>query len=180
MDAWQKAAALIGRYGEIRDAQRTLTLPALGRDDAHKIIKAVGLIRNSLEQSEYWLEARRRATSHRAKDVHQGVQSYETWLRAGGSAPSVGAESSWGYLVWLASKADPWVPTAHDVVTAYQAAKTAIAPVEVHSLVAQEDARDLYFQIIHAEPLIPYTRSARSPKTDPRSNNDSATRTMGL
>lgn len=175
LDAWQKAAALMARYGEIRDAQRALTLPALGRDDAHKMINAVGLIRNSLEQSNYWLEVRQRVTSHRAEDVHKGVQSYDAWLRAGGVAPPK-PEGSWNYLVWLASKAEPWVPTAHEVATAYQAAKTAVSPVEVRSLATQEDARDLYFEIIETKPLIPYTRSPRSSKTEPFTKSNSPRR----
>lgn len=192
--AWQKTASLIARYSEILGAQRVITLPALGKDDAYKI-KEVGLIRDSLEQSDHWLTARRRAASHRAaEDAHDGVRNYDSWLRAGGSAPSVGSEGSWSYLIWLATKAEPWVPTADELATAHQAAKTAVTPVEVRSLATQEHARDRYFEIIDSKPLIPYTRSPRSAETEPitKSNTprridrsspsfaESALRAMGL
>lgn len=192
--AWQEASALTARYRDIRSAQRILALPALGRDDANKIT-AVGLIRNSLEQSEYWLLARRRAASHRtSREANEGVQNYRAWLRSGGETPFVGTEGSWGYLVWLATQAEPWVPTSNEIADAYTAAKTAVTPAEVGSLATQEDARDRYFEIVGSNPLIPYTRSPRNAKTErftksntpPRINQvspsfaESALRAMGL
>ena len=171
--AWRKRTGLISRYSEIRDTQRSLTIPGLGDGETFKIA-AVGHIRNSLELSDYWLSKRQDAASGRpANDRLEGVRNFNDWLGNGGVAPFKHSTSSiprkdttgnpadgWDYLVWLATKAEPWVPTPAKVLEAFDAAHTAVAETDYKKFRAQDAARDRYFEIIGVTPLVAYTNSA--------------------
>lgn len=171
--AWRERAELISRYSEIRDAQRSLTIPGLGDGDNFKIA-TVGYVRNSLEQTDFWLSRRQDAASDRpANDRLEGVRNFNDWLGKGGVAPFKHSTSAipqtdthgnptdqWDYLVWLATKAEPWVPTPAQVLAAFDAAHIAVAETDYKKFHAQEAARDRYFEVIGVTPLVGYTNSA--------------------
>lgn len=174
--AWQRTGSIIALYAEIRGMQHTLTAPSLGDGQSFKIA-AVGHIRNSLEQSDFWLTKRRSSVSSRAaNDQLEGVRNFDKWLEQGGAAPFKHSTSAipsadtngnpanaWGYLVWLATEADPWVPTSADVIKAWDAANLAVAETDYKKFRAQESGRDAYFKVIDRKPLVPYTNG---PKRD--------------
>lgn len=196
--AWRERDELISRYNEIRSAQHSITSPGLGNGQSFKIT-AVGHIRNSLELSDFWLSKRRKSTSHRAAtDPLAGVNAFDEWLGAGGDARFKYTSSAipqedhggnkvnpWDYLVWLATTAEPWLPTIAQLQEAWTAADTAVAPAAYDSFKAQEKARDRYFEVIGIPPLVPYTNSPSGEKAGTRrvkrsSWGESAARSMGL
>lgn len=197
LTAWRERAGLISRYREIREVQRSLTIPGLGDGEAFKIA-AVGHVRNSLELSDFWLAKREHSPSSRAaNDQLEGVRNYNDWLGNGGAAPfkhstsaipqtdkNGNAADPWDYLVWLATTADPWVPTPGQVLYAYEAANLAVAETDYKKFAAQEAARDRYFEVIDMTPLVGYTNAATDKPEVRRvkraSFNDSGARAMGL
>lgn len=174
LTAWRSRDELIARYNEIRSVQHGLTAAGLGQGESFKIL-AVGHIRNSLEQSDFWLSKREHSTSHRAaNDQLEGVRNFDAWLGAGGSArfkhstsavpqkdTSGNAVDSWDYLVWLATEAEPWVPTAGQVLSAYDAANFAVAHTDYKRFRAQEAARGRYFEVIGLAPLVAYSNTPK-------------------
>lgn len=170
LTAWRSRAELVARYNEIRSVHQGLTAAGLGQDESFKIL-AVGHIRNSLEQSDFWLSKREHSTSHRAaNDGLEGVRNFDAWLGAGGSArfkhstfaipekdTNGNAVDSWDYLVWLATEAEPWVPTAAQVLFAHDAANLAVAATDYKRFRAQEAARGRYFEVIGLAPLVTYS-----------------------
>lgn len=198
--AWRERGDLVSRYSEIRDAQRSLTTPGLGDGDAFKIA-AVGHIRNSLELADYWLSKRQDAASDRpANDRLEGVRNFNDWLGKGGTAPFKHSTSAtpqkdtngnpidrWDYLVWLATKAEPWVPTPAQVLEAFEAAHTAVAETDYKKFRTQEAARDRYFEVVGVAPLVAYTNAPKDDDDKPEvrrvkrvSWGDSAAFAMGL
>lgn len=179
--AWKNRQELIARYTEIREAHSTLTKPGMVRGEEFKIA-AVGHIRNSLEQSSYWLTRRADSVSSRsANDTLAGVRNFDTWLGNGGTAPFKHSTSAipstdsngnpvgpWEYLVWLATKAEPWVPSASQMNEAFNAAQRAVATTGYAKYRAQEAARDDYFGVIDRNPLVPYTQAPSSEKPEKR------------
>ncbi|MDQ0822797.1 hypothetical protein QFZ79_000537 [Arthrobacter sp. V4I6] len=176
LSAWGAREELISRYSEIRTVQHGLTAPGLAQGEPFKIA-VVGHIRNSLELSDYWLSKRERSTSHRAaNDQLEGVRNFDTWLGAGGSAlfkhstsaiPSTDINGKpanpWDYLVWLATVAEPWVPSTAQVVSAYDAANLAVAETDYKKFRVQEAARGRYFEVIGLAPVVAYSNT---PKKD--------------
>lgn len=176
LSAWRRTGSIIALYAEIRGMQHTLTAPTLGDGQSFKIT-AVGHIRNSLEQSDYWLTKRRRSVSSRAaNDQDEAVRNFDKWLEQGGTAPFKHSTSAipstdtngnpanaWDYLVWLATKATPWVPTSADVIKAWDAANLAVAVTDYKKYRSQEAGRGAYFKVIDRKPLAPYTNG---PKRD--------------
>lgn len=170
LTAWRSRAELVARYNEIRSVQKGLTAAGLGQDESFKIL-AVGHIRNSLEQSDFWLSKRENSTSHRAaNDGLEGVRNFDAWLGAGGSPrfkhstftipqkdTNGNAVDSWDYLVWLATEAEPWVPTAAQILSAYDAANFAVSHTDYKRFRAQEAARGRYFEVIGLAPLVAYS-----------------------
>lgn len=195
--AWRGTGKLVSLYAEIRGLQHTLTAPGLGNGQSFKI-SAVGHIKNSLELSDYWLSKRERSTSHRAaNDQLEGVRNFDAWLGAGGHAPfkhstsaipqedwSGAKANAWDYLVWLATKAEAWVPTTAQVVAAYDAANLAVAQTDYMKYAAQEAGRDDFFEVTGAQPLVPYTNSATGKSEVRRMRRptwgEAGARTMGL
>ncbi|QYF88552.1 hypothetical protein [Arthrobacter sp. PAMC25284] len=171
--AWRTRDELLSRYKEIRTVQHSLTVPGLGAGDSFKIL-AVGHVQNSLERMDFWLSKRDRSTSHRAAhDQLEGVRNFDVWLGDGGTAPfkhsnaaipSVDSNGNpanpWDYLVWLATEAEPWVPTPAQVIAAYKAANLAVVETDYKKYAAQEAGRDDFFAVTGARPIVPYTNSA--------------------
>ncbi|MFE4229434.1 hypothetical protein ACFRJ8_16300 [Arthrobacter sp. NPDC056886] len=179
LSAWRATGELVARYVEIRGLQHAFTAPSLGDGQNFKIT-AVGHIRNSLELSDYWLNKREKASSPRAaKDSLSGVRNFEAWLVAGGTAPfkhstsavpsshsSGNLANAWDYLVWLATKAEPWVPSASEVRAAFDAANLAVAVTDHAKFRAQEAGRDRYFEVIGVRPQVEYTNAPSGEKTE--------------
>jgi hypothetical protein len=199
LSSWQASKELVSRYVEIRGLQYAFTVPSLGDGENFKVA-AAGHIRNSLEQSDYWLSKREMSTSHRAAtDQLSGVRNFDAWLGAGGTAPfkhSISAIPStdstgnpvnpWDYLVWLATKAEPWIPSAADLVAAFDAANLAVAVTDYAKFRTQEVGRDKYFDVIDVRPLVHYTNAPKEgeEKTERKvrraSWGESGARAMGL
>lgn len=197
LTAWRSRDELIARYKEIRSVQQGLTAAGIGQGESFKIL-AVGHIRNSLEQSDFWLSKRERSTSHRAaKDHLEGVRNFDAWLGAGGSArfkhstsavPSTDANGNavnpWDYVVWLATEAEPWVPTVAQLIAAYDAANLAVAETDYKKYPAQEAGRADFFEVTGVRPIVPFTNSATDKPEVRRvkrpTSADSAARAMGL
>jgi hypothetical protein len=123
------------------------------------------------------------------------VRNFNDWLGNGGVAPFKHSTSSipqtdshgntadrWDYLVWLATTADPWVPTPAQVLSAYDAANLAVAETDYKKYPAQEAGRDKYFEVAGVRPIVPFTNSARDKPEVRRVTRtiDSAARSMGL
>lgn len=193
--AWKSQQELISRYKEIRSVQHTFT--NLG-SDAFKIA-AVGHIRNSLELTDFWLSRRGRSLSSRAsRDQLEGVRNFDAWLGVGGTAPfehstsAIPAKDSngnpanhWDYLVWLATTAEPWVPSVAELIAAFDAANLAVATTDYAKYRAQEAGRDRYFEVIGVKPLVAYTNGSGQEKPEKRkvrhaSWGESGARAMGL
>ena len=199
--AWRSREELISRYKEIRNVQQGLTSAGICHDESFKIL-AVGHIRNSLEHSDFWLSKRKHSTSHRAaSDQLEAVRNFDAWLGAGGPArfkhstftipqkdTNGNAVDPWDYLVWLATEAEPWVPTGAQVIAAYDAASLAVAHTDYKGFRAQEAARSRYFEVIGLAPLIAYSNTPRKEgdeKDEVRrvkrpTSAQSAARAMGL
>jgi hypothetical protein len=197
LSAWRTTGELVARYVEIRGLQHAFTAPSLGDGENFKIA-AVGHIRNSLELSDYWLSKRKMSSSPRAvKDSLSGVRNFEAWLVAGGTAPfkhstsaipssdsSGNPANAWDYLVWLATKAEPWVPTASEVVAAFHAANRAVAVTDHAKFRTQEAGRDRYFEVIGVRPQVEYANAPSGEATDRKvrhaSWGESGARAMGF
>jgi hypothetical protein len=197
LSAWRATGELAARYVEIRGLQHSFTAPSLGEGQNFKIT-AVGHIRNSLEQCDYWLNKRERSSSHRAaQDQLSGVRNFEAWLVAGGTAPfkhstsaipstdnSGNPANSWDYLVWLATKAEPWVPSVAQVIAAFDAANLAVAATDYAKFRTQETGRDKYFEVIGRKPIVRYVNGPSDEKTERKvrhaSWGESGARAMGL
>lgn len=179
--AWRSRELLISRYNEIRAVQYGLTNPSLPDGEGFKIA-AVGHLRNSLEQADFWLSRRQASASPQAaNDRLNGVANFDSWLRDGGTAhfkhstsaiPSkdnaTNAVNPWDYLVWLATKAEPWVPTAAQIMAAYDAAHLAVGETDYKKYRAQEAGRDEYFEVIDRNPLVAYTNGSGQEKPETR------------
>lgn len=195
---WKKRHELITRYNEIRTLQQAFTAPSLGDGQSFKIA-SVGHIRNSLEQSDFWLSRRRDSVSSRAaNDQLSGVRNFDAWLGNGGDAPFKHSTSAmpakdsngnpanpWDYLVWLATKAEPWVPTITELTSAYDAANLAVTATDYAKYRAQEAGRDKYFNVIGRRPLVPYDKAPSNEKPEKRKVrqatwSQSAAQMMGL
>ncbi|MDP9693024.1 UNVERIFIED_ORG: hypothetical protein J2X79_000561 [Arthrobacter globiformis] len=191
--AWRASGELVSRYVEMRSLQHAFTAPGLG--DGQKFqIAAVGHIRNSLELSDYWLSKRAKSSSHRAaNDPLSGVRNFDEWLVSGGTAPfkhSIAAIPStdsngnpvnaWEYLVWLATEAEPWVPSVADLVAAFDAANLAVAATDYASFRTQEAGRDKYFEVVGVPPLVEYSNGPSDEKTERKARRASGARAMGL
>jgi hypothetical protein len=197
LSAWRATGELVARYVEIRGLQHAFTAPSMGEGQNFKIV-AVGHIRNSLELSDYWLSKRKMSSSHRAaKDSLSGVRNFEAWLVAGGTAPFKHSTSAipssdsggnpanaWEYLVWLATEAEPWVPSASDVIAAFDAANLAVAVTDHAKFRAQEAGRDKYFEVIGLRPQVKYANGPSGETTERKvrraSWGESGARAMGL
>lgn len=196
--AWGARGELSSRYEEIRSAQVGLTAPGLGDGEAFKIA-AAGHVRNSLEFGDFWLSRREMSASPRAaNDQLEGVSNFDAWLGSGGTSPfkhstsaipskdSAGnTVSPWDYLVWLATKAEPWVPTVAKVTAAYDAANLTVSVTDYKKYRAQEQARDRYFKVIGMTPLVAYTNGSGDEKPETRkvktpSFGESSARAMGF
>lgn len=179
LSAWRATGELVARYVEIRGLQHAFTVPSLGDGEKFKI-PAVGHIRNSLEQSDYWLSKREKSSGHRAaNDPLSGVRNFDAWLGTGGTSPFKHSTSDipstdstgnpvnpWDYLVWLATVAEPWVPSVSDLVAAFDAANLAVAVTDYAKFRIQEVNRAKYFGVIGVRPLIDYTDGPADEKTD--------------
>lgn len=188
--AWKQRIPLTANYEEIRNAQKALSSPGL--DEQRFVVAAVGHIRNSLELSAYWLTKRTNNTDiYAARDQLPGVRNFDEWLGAGSPAKYPQTTSTfpdadhWGYLVWLATEATPWVPQIDQLTAAFAAANTAVGRVDYRSFKTQEQARDEYFRIVGEKPVLPYTSSAATEETSERKVNrsgfgKSAARAMGV
>lgn len=197
LTAWRSRDELIARYSEIRSVQHGLTAAGLGQGESFQI-NAVGHVRNSLEQSDYWLSKRERSTSHRAaNDQLSGVRNFDAWLGAGGTAtfkhsnsaiPSTDTNGNpvnpWDYLVWLATTAEPWIPSAADLVAAFNSANLAVAETDYKKYPTQEAGRSRFFEVTGVRPLVPFTNSATDKPEIRRvkrpTSVNSAARSMGL
>lgn len=197
LSAWRATGDLASRYVEIRGLQHSFTAPSLGDGQNFKIA-AVGHLRNSLEQSDFWLSKRGKLSSHRAVNDHlSGVRNFDAWLVAGGTAPfkhSTAAIPStdsngnpvnpWDYLVWLATQAEPWIPSATELVAAFDSADLAVAVTNHARFRAQEAGRDQYFEVIDVRPLVEYTNGPSGEKTERKvhrvSWSEAGARAMGL
>ncbi|MDQ0239184.1 hypothetical protein [Arthrobacter bambusae] len=197
-DAWYSTNEIISRYVEIRSLQHALSAPGLGDGQGFKIF-AVGHIRNSLEQSDYWLSKRDRSTSRSAaNDSLEAVRNFDAWLGAESHSPFKHSTSAipqtdrngntvnrWDYLVWLSTEAEPWVPTTAQLSAAYDAADLAVAQTDYKRLRAQEEGRDEYFEVIGKKPLVAYTNSPANQKPETRpvkrpSWGESSARALGM
>lgn len=179
--AWKSRQELISRYNEIRGLQHTFSAPGMGDGQSFKIA-AAGHIRNSLEQSDFWLSRRRESVSTRAaNDQLGGVRDFDAWLGNGGTAPfkhSTSATpatdsngnpaSAWDYLMWLATKAEPWVPSLPQVSAAFDAAHLAVTVTDYAKYRTQEAGRDKYFEVIGRKPLVSYGNASSSEKPENR------------
>lgn len=179
LSAWQESEGLIARYVEIRGLQHSFTAPSLGDGQNFKIA-AVGHILNSLELSDYWLSKRKGSTNHRAaNDQLSGVRNFDAWLGTGGTSPFKHSTSAipstdsngnpanaWDYLVWLATKAEPWVPSVSEVIAAFDAANLAVAATDYARFRTQEAGRDEYFEVVGVRPLVEYTNAPSGEKTE--------------
>jgi hypothetical protein len=125
------------------------------------------------------------------------VRNFEAWLVAGGTAPfkhstaaipstdsNGNAANPWDYLVWLATKATPWLPSIAELVAAFDAANLAVAATDYARFRTQEAGRDKYFEVINVRPLIDYTNAPSGEKTERKvrhaSWGESRARAMGL
>jgi hypothetical protein len=151
-----------------------------------------------LELSDYWLSKREKSSNPRAvKDSLSGVRNFEAWLVAGGSAgfkhstsaiPSSASNgnpvNAWEYLVWLATKAEPWVPSVPEVIAAFDAANLAVAVTDHAKFRTQEAGRDKYFEVIGVRPLVEYANAPSGEQTErkvrPASWGESGARAMGF
>jgi hypothetical protein len=197
LSAWRASEGLVARYVEIRGLQHSFTAPGLGDGQNFKIT-AAGHIRNSLEQSDYWLNKREKSSSRRAADDPlSGVRNFEAWLVTGGTAPFKHSTSAipstdsngnpanpWDYLMWLATKAEPWVPSVSDVIAAFDAANLAVAVTDHAKFRAQEAGRDKYFEVIGLRPQVKYANGPSGETTERKvrraSWGESGARAMGL
>jgi len=181
LSAWQECGGLLARYVEIRGLQHSFTAPGLGDGQNFKIA-AAGHVRNSLELSDFWLSKRKGSSSHRAaNDQLSGVSNFDKWLGKGGTSPFKHSTSAiptkdrndntanaWDYLVWLATEAEPWIPSASQLVAAFDAANLAVAPTNYSKYRVQEQARDRYFEVTGVKPLASYTNGSDKEKPENR------------
>ncbi|GIU55661.1 hypothetical protein [Arthrobacter sp. NicSoilC12] len=68
--------------------------------------------------------------------------------------------------MWLATKAEPWVPSASEVIAAFDAANLAVAVTDHAKFRAQEAGRDRYFEVIGVRPQVQYANAPSGEKTE--------------
>lgn len=174
-NAWHDLAKLVATYKELRHVQLTIVRPCVESGDIHKLYQ-VGLIRNSLDNSEFWQKKRSESYSTRARDDRdQHVANYNNWLDEYPRAMypykrefvPVASDQEKAYLIHICTELDLWVPTVSQLLISWDAAHLAVQPVSSWSISATEDARDNYYKITESTPVSEFTRSTSGRKAQP-------------
>ncbi|MHA7154244.1 hypothetical protein [Arthrobacter sp. TMN-50] len=173
--AWHDLAKLVATYKELRGVQLSIVRACVESGDIHKLYE-VGLIRNSLDHSEFWQKKRSESYTTRARDGQDGhVGNYNKWLdeypRAmypyKANVMPVASDQEKAYLIHVCTELDLWVPTVGQLLTSWEAAHLAVQPVDSWSISATEDARDKYYKITESTPTTEFTRSTSGRKAQP-------------
>lgn len=173
-EAWNSLQGLISDYSVIRQTQVQLYQNVVSTSQA-KHVFAVGFFADSMNSSDMWLNRRFDAANASPVPHHQdrATQAYIDWLRADVRAVSYPASNGAfpdgvdrrQYLLWVATKAKPWMPNAQQVLDAYAAATSATSPVDARSLAGSEEARDRFYEVTGTTPRSSYNRSNAQTQT---------------
>lgn len=164
---WRSAKELVARYKEIRDLQLLVYRQCVETADANKFY-SVGILRNSLDYSEHWVKQRKEAYSIRAADDQdQGVVNYNDWLTTAGDVTLPGkreilpvkSNEQVTFLLDLCMNHELWVPTATQLLAAWEAANSTSQPVSYDRLKGMEESRDEYYEATGSTPVSRYTSS---------------------
>lgn len=127
VDEWRTASALCDEYGEIRRVQRHLTLTLVTRDEAPDAaaMSMSGYLRDALDTEHVWHRIRAQASSQRTAIPED--EEHGAWLGAlpplpwrreqAGTFPDA---DRFGYLLWMANNARPFVPTIPELIDAHK------------------------------------------------------------
>ncbi len=171
--AWKSLGSLVADYDAIRQTQVRLYKDVV--DMPHwKHVYAVGFFADSIDSMEMWQKRRFDAANHSRLQQHHHVEvrDYIEWLSSAGRTaayPSAEAAFPAGvdkrqYLIWVATKANPWLPNAAQVMEVYDAANSALSPVDASGLTAQERGRDRFYELTGTTPRTEYTSSSGNVK----------------
>lgn len=165
INLWRNAKDLVTRYKEIREVQFSVYRQCVESAEAHKFY-SVGLLRNSLDYSDYWVKQRSEAYMTKASnDQDQGVVNYNEWLTTPGDKTTaykrdilpVGVIEHIPYLLDLCVNHELWVPTVDQLVTAWEAANSTAQPVSYDRLKGMEESRHDYYEVTGASPAVEFT-----------------------
>lgn len=162
---WRDAKNLVTRYKEIREVQFSTYRQCVESADVHKFY-SVGLLRNSLDYSDYWVKQRSEAYMTRASnDQDQGVVNYNDWLTTPSDKTTpykreilpVGINEHVTFLLDLCLNHELWVPTVNQLLAAWEAANSTAQPVSYDRIKGMEESRDQYYEVTETTPAVAFT-----------------------
>lgn len=164
---WRDAKVLVTRYKELRELQLSTFRQCTESTDVHKFY-SVGLLRNSLDYSDYWVKQRSEAyTSRASNDQDQGVVNYNNWLTTAGDKTiqfkreilPTEPNQHVAFLLDLCLNHELWVPNSDQLLSAWEAANGTAQPVSYDRLKGMEESREQYYEITGSTPANAYTSS---------------------
>ncbi|MDU0327218.1 hypothetical protein RWH43_10675 [Microbacterium sp. KSW2-21] len=123
---WQHGEALCDEYAEIRRVQRHLSLTLVDRDEAPDTaaLSMSGYLRDALDTEDAWREARTIAANREARMPED--EAHGKWLAKMRRLPwrrpqsaTFASDDRYGYLLWIATRANPYVPTIAKLIDAH-------------------------------------------------------------
>lgn len=165
INLWRNAKGLVTRYKEIREVQFSVYRQCVESADVNKFY-SVGLLRNSLDYSDYWVKQRSEAYVTKASnDQDQGVVNYNEWLTTPGERTTpykrdilpVGVNEHIPYLLDLCTNHDLWVPTPDQLLTAWEAANSTAQAVSYDRLKGMEESRHQFYAVTGTSPAVAFT-----------------------
>jgi hypothetical protein len=194
-DTWLRLVDMTERYEQIRAAQRAVTtqhhlLEIPGVPIPIDAYFACAYLADALDREDYWVTQRTAAAMQSSNSSDPSERDYLEWLRpapdaAGGFTKNDKDDRIWPdqshemYLRWIATNAQPWVPTVDQLTSAFIAADGAIKSIGRNGLspVLGLHISD-YYEITETTSARPIPALAVEPTASGRASSSKARRVV--